>query len=205
MLYKLNYLGAKSLEEADFVLFTGGEDVHPSFYGEGVLNCTNSNIERDRREAVIYNECVERGIPMVGICRGGQFLNVMNNGKMWQNVDNHCGNHGMIEVLPKTSKKKPRTMLVTSTHHQMMIPDKTGQIIAVGIQGDGKTIAKSWLSFGKEIACDDPKKMTDVEVVYYSKTRSLCFQPHPEFPDAPHDCTEYFDELLEDLILPYSK
>jgi gamma-glutamyl-gamma-aminobutyrate hydrolase PuuD len=56
--------------EADLVVFTGGEDVTPSFYGDKKHSYTGNSPERDEREAQLFNRCVERNIPMVGICRG---------------------------------------------------------------------------------------------------------------------------------------
>ena len=204
MMWDLGYVGARSPDDADVVLFTGGEDVDPSYYNEGKLKETASNPARDRREAWIYNKCLENKIPMVGICRGAQFLNVMNGGKMWQHVRGHCGNHDIIEVLPKDAKRKPRGFKVTSTHHQMMRPliDKDTQILAVGIDKDGKPICDSRQSFKELVEGKDGKAYPDYEVVFYGKTNSLCFQPHPEFGNAPKDCTEYFDELLEEYVVP---
>jgi len=55
---------------ADLVCFTGGEDVTPSFYGDSQHKYTGCNPARDEKEALVFNRCVERGTPMVGICRG---------------------------------------------------------------------------------------------------------------------------------------
>lgn len=205
MMWELGYMGARSPEEADLVLFTGGEDVDPSFYNEGKLKQTQSNPDRDRREAWIYNRALELHLPMVGICRGAQFLNVMNGGRMWQHVAGHCGNHDIVEVLPAKSNRKPRGFKVTSTHHQMMRPkiEDDTLILAVGVDGEGKPICKSRQSFKELVEGTDTKNYPDYEVVFYNRTRSLCFQPHPEFPSAPKDCTQYFDELLEEYIVPY--
>lgn len=206
LMFDLQFSGAKNPEEADIFLFTGGEDVDPVWYDEKPLKVTYSNIERDRQEKVLFDYAVEKGIPMVGICRGGQFLNVMNGGRMWQHVNNHAiaGTHLLTEILPAKSQRKPRIMDVTSTHHQMMIPAKNAEIIAIGVDSTGKSICTERQAFDKEVEGNDPKKVPDYEVLYYPKTRSLCFQPHPEFPGAPDECKEYFDELIENLILPYA-
>jgi hypothetical protein len=206
MLFALGYSGAKTIDEADFVLFTGGEDVSPDLYGEIKLNKTFSNPIRDQREALIYHHCVETGIPMAGICRGGQFLNVMNKGTLWQDIDGHAigGSHLMEEILPKGMKRKPRLIPVTSTHHQQMIPGKDVVVVGIGVMSDGKPISTLKISAGREIS-GKSKSMPDYEVLLYPKTRSLCFQPHPEFDSAPKECTDFFDECLDNYILPFSK
>jgi GMP synthase-like glutamine amidotransferase len=202
-LFQEAYDGATSLEDADVVLFTGGEDVSPTYYDEKKLERTFSNPERDRREKVIYDTAREMGKPMVGICRGGQFLNVMNGGKMWQHIEGHGGDHLMREILPKKSKRKePRTFMVTSTHHQMMRPAKTGVVLAVGVTPDGDPICAHREAYGECVDGKDGKEHPDIEVVWYPDTKCLCFQPHPEYQAAPKECKDYFEELMMDLVVP---
>ena len=59
----------KSLEEADVVLFTGGEDVDPSLYGAKKHKATSSNLNRDLEEKAIF-EKVKPNQLCLGICRG---------------------------------------------------------------------------------------------------------------------------------------
>lgn len=58
-----------TLSEADIVLFTGGEDVDPSFYGEKTHPTTYSNIIRDTQEKKVF-ERIKPTQLVVGICRG---------------------------------------------------------------------------------------------------------------------------------------
>lgn len=191
LLYSQGYGGAKGLGDADVVLFTGGEDVTPQLYGEKPLNTTNFNVARDEREKIIYDEALKASIPMVGICRGGQFLNVMNGGKMFQHVDGHCGTHDMM--IPGDPN---RVIKVTSTHHQMMIPNpETALVLAVASQ------ARSKQSYGYSVETLEPS-MDDTEVIWYDKTSCLCFQPHPEFLNAPKECKDYFDECMSNFVIP---
>lgn len=178
--------GVNSAADADIVVFTGGEDVDPALYGENKLTCTFSNTERDDVDQGVYWECYGMDIPMVGICRGGQFLNVINGGKMWQDVNNHGAAHFLIDL--KTEEKR----WVTSTHHQMMIPDKDAQILAIAAESTRR------ISFGKE---EGGKTGQDIEALWYEDTKSLCFQPHPEFMNYK-DCTGYFFELLDRHVMP---
>jgi len=113
-------------ENIDLIQFTGGEDVDPSYYQETKHPRTYSNPRRDAAEAAIYHEWVGK-VPMAGICRGGQFLNVMNGGKMWQHVNNHAIG-GLHEAYCHVTEN---FLFVTSTHHQMMRPAENAEIIAV--------------------------------------------------------------------------
>lgn len=194
LMYSLGYGGAKTIEEADVVLFTGGEDVDPKLYGEEALKTTMFNRARDDREMEIYAKAVKLGKPMVGICRGGQFLNVANDGKMWQHVDGHTGDHLMFVIDDKGNTI--RDLNVTSTHHQMMRPTKEAVILAIAAR------ARTLVSFKMTEERQKPV-LEDVEVVWYPKTGCLCFQPHPEFRSAGAMLKDYFNECLDNFVLPF--
>lgn len=195
LLYLNGYTGAKSLDDADIVLFTGGEDVNPKLYGETALRCSYFNTARDELEEAIYHEAIKRGIPCVGICRGGQFLNVMNKGSMWQDVSDHRGSHPMIIINADGSEGA--SIMATSTHHQMMIPAKKGaEVLAIAkeatsLQNDRQLVQK-----------EDNAKGGDIEVVWYEETGCLCFQPHPELPSASTELINYFESLIVERIIP---
>lgn len=198
LMFRLGCDGAKGLDDADVVLFTGGEDVNPELYGEAPMAKTHYNRLRDEKEKAIYEECIQREIPMVGICRGGQFLNVMNKGEMYQHVTNHAnGNHvARIEVPPFNKGNKRRTIMVTSTHHQMMIPADEGIVLMTANEAFEK-MRPAINKYGKV------SKEPDIEVVYYDGTHCLCFQPHPEFTSAPAELVDFFEECLDNYIYPH--
>jgi gamma-glutamyl-gamma-aminobutyrate hydrolase PuuD len=172
-----------TIDKADLVQFTGGSDVHPSYYGEAKLPQTSCDLKRDAREMNIFAEHKDKF--KAGICRGGQFLNVANGGKMWQHVDNHGlhGTHQAFDTL--TGEEVP----VTSTHHQMIRPHTGGLVMMVAKESKYKR------SYEEEI---QSSKGVDVECVYYEATSSLCYQPHPEYCEMNHPCQVwYFDKLKQ--------
>jgi gamma-glutamyl-gamma-aminobutyrate hydrolase PuuD len=195
MFLRQGYDGAKGLDDCDIVCFTGGEDVHPSLYGEVLLPRTYSNITRDKREVAIYHRCVEAGIPMVGICRGAQFLNVMNGGKLWQDVNNH----GIYGTHPAQDYMYNKTVDVTSTHHQMMIPNVDEALVLM-------TASMSTMKWSEQGRINLPNNENDdVEAVWYEDTKSLCFQPHPEMDEDDGPCQSIFVDYMNDLIIPAFK
>lgn len=173
-------------ETIDLIQFTGGADVDPSYYGETKHPRTYSDPKRDAYEANVYNEWVGK-LPMAGICRGGQFLNVMNGGKMWQHVNNHTISHyhEAFDILSE------QPLFVTSTHHQMMIPADHGKVI---LTADICTRRES-----ADIVVEGPS--TDVEAVIYSDTLSLCFQPHPEYVSINHECQDLYFKYIDRLLM----
>ena len=178
-----------SLEEADLVQFTGGADVSPVMYGELPHPSTGFSARRDKEEMAVYKEAQKWSIPCAGICRGAQFLNVMNGGKMWQHVNNHAisGTHVMIT-------DDGRDVEVTSTHHQMMRAAEHGDVLCVAYESDIREHMKDG------VLCRETGEYEDTEVVLYTKTQSLCFQPHPEYLDKDHECQEYYFELIKNHL-----
>ncbi len=75
------------LDRLDGVLLTGGRDIAPSLYGEGILNPTvDIDAARDAFELPMIRAAVERDVPILGICRGIQALNVALGGTLYQDI-----------------------------------------------------------------------------------------------------------------------
>lgn len=173
------------IEDADVVQFTGGEDVTPRWYGELAHPASMFNEARDKLEKLVYRKAIELGLPMAGICRGGQFLNVLNGGRMYQDVDGHAGTHE-AEVFDG------RKLQVSSTHHQMMRPDVDGQVLV-----SARCSTRREYMFEETVASNLTYPFNDTEVVFYPATKCLCFQPHPEIMSKDSDCQNLYFEFLE--------
>lgn len=160
---------ADSIEEADIVVFGGGPDVDPQLYGETPApECGRIDVDRDQSDMEAYAKCLKLGIPMVGICRGAQFLHVMNGGKLFQDIDNHHGSHDIYDVSLKQWVK------ASSVHHQAVIP-----------QGGGGFNLLAFASVSENRVVNDQKRLhgkyTDVEAFFYRNTACLGVQGHPEY------------------------
>lgn len=161
-------------------ILTGGVDVHPDFYkGRSVYN-NSPNIfqpERDAFEEKIYRYSQENKLPVLGICRGMQLINVLEGGKLIQDLDN--GNerhkkeasdkeHSIIAeegTLLYTIANSPNGH-VNSAHHQAIDPDGIGNNLTVNAY-DGDD--------------DDEKIIEGLEFKNKSgKAFMLCVQWHPE-------------------------
>jgi GMP synthase-like glutamine amidotransferase len=188
------FSSVRNANDADLIVFTGGSDVSPTLYGEKVLPVSFVNLQRDLEEKDIFERY--KSIPKVGICRGGQFLNVMSGGKMFQDVSNHTRSHYMVNLL-KTDGIDDDKLLVTSTHHQMMRPGPKGHVLAIALNEENNSNRLSSRYLAAEIT-EFPEY--DTEVVWYPETNSLCFQPHPEFSSgtgALKPMSDYFFKLVD--------
>ena len=176
------------LEHANLVVFTGGADVSPSIYGDVKHPTSFCDAFRDQKEAKVFKLAKELNIPMVGICRGGQFLNVMSGGRMYQDVSKHTSPHFLTDL--DTGEE----IYVSSTHHQMMMPSPDALLVASSNLGG----YREW--YDGAVANRDISNQ-DIEVVYYDHTNCLCFQPHPEFFEEAFDgMRDYFRSLLSRFL-----
>lgn len=169
-----NFIGVKDPEKADIIVFTGGADIDPAYYGENVLKGTFIDSKRDAANLQLY--CDAHDKLKIGICRGAQFLNVMSGGTLWQDVSDHKESHHIYSTL--TGER----IWSSSTHHQMMRPTDKARIIATAARAmvkkcDGEIWERPSIAAG--ISNIDPNAR-DVEVCWYEHTKSFCFQPHPE-------------------------
>lgn len=75
------------LSLCDGLVLTGGNDIDPGLYGEAVLNDTvHPAPERDVGEPRLLAMAIARNIPILGICRGMQILNVYFGGTLYQDL-----------------------------------------------------------------------------------------------------------------------
>src|SRR3990172_7708574 len=80
------------LETIDGLIMTGGSDIHPSFYGQIVLErCGEIDEQRDRFEVELIHAARGRDLPFLGICRGLQVLNVALGGALYQDLSYRQG------------------------------------------------------------------------------------------------------------------
>lgn len=187
-------LDEQPLDEAfyaglDGLVLPGGPDPHPSLWGEPVHPTTVIDERRDRLEYAVLAGCLDRGIPVLGVCRGLQVINVALGGTLVQDLphepvdhrgpaDRTVPTHGLrlLEGSRMATLTGATDLRVNSAHHQ-----------AVGVLGDG-LVAVGWAEDG----C--------VEAVEWADTSRwlVAVQYHPEdlhASDAAH--LRLFSTFLE--------
>lgn len=190
----------------DLVLFTGGEDVDPSIYGQEKGKNTFINEKRDDIEQDMFRRY--SNISKLGICRGAQFLNVMSGGSLIQHVTGHLGNHSIHFKHSVKDFYNNRNNLVgyeiTSTHHQMMFPFNLKEKEYDLLAWSNKFKSKTYLN-GLNEEINLPKNFLEPEVVYYPETYSLCIQGHPEMSNCPSNTVLLLLNLIEKKLLNQEK
>lgn len=83
-------IGAATVAGLDGLLLPGGWDVDPARYGEKPDEKVGDiDPELDETEIRLFKEARERGLPVLGICRGQQVINVAMGGSLIQHLDGH--------------------------------------------------------------------------------------------------------------------
>lgn len=82
---------ARALDGVDGVLLSGGEDIHPAWYGaEPSPHLYPPSRERDLFELALFAAARQRELPILGICRGIQLVNVAMGGTLYQHIPAEC-------------------------------------------------------------------------------------------------------------------
>jgi putative glutamine amidotransferase len=138
-----------AFESMNGLILSGGGDIDPAWYGQPTRSSTEIQPERDELEAAAWERAQARGLPVLGICRGFQAINVFSGGSLLQDVEGHRGagwgegaaaTHN-LRLAPGTRLARllfptnPRggVLTVNSYHHQAVRPaDLAPGLVASG-------------------------------------------------------------------------
>ena len=153
MINDLNILTAL-LSRLDGILLSGGIDVHPSHYGEEVHPLTQEvDIELDEFEITLATWAIQQDIPVLGVCRGMQLINVVLGGTLYQDIDNqypdsiahsqrhlpitHLAHHIIVEPGSRMEKILGPGAVWVNSHHHQAIKDPGKGVRITGRAPDG--------------------------------------------------------------------
>jgi putative glutamine amidotransferase len=156
----------------DGILFTGGGDLEPTLYDSEDRGSEGIDSDRDELELALARRAAGAGLPIFGICRGQQLINVALDGGLLQDVGEHrqdapreAATHE-VQVVPGSHLGGliGERVEVNTFHHQVVDPDRIGRGLKVtafsddgqrfieGLESeDGKILAVQW----------HPEDMTD--------------------------------------------
>jgi len=143
-------------ERLDGLLLAGGEDIDPRFYGDDpkeVMEKTDPH--RDQMELLLAHWAVAEQMPILGICRGHQLLNVALGGSLYQDIEAEMGvgevhdmrgkGEGFRQKRPHSVTLAPESKIarelgavlwVNSLHHQAVARPGDGlKVVGASPQG----------------------------------------------------------------------
>lgn len=171
----------KMLDMADGLILSGGNDIAPNRYGEAqTQSCNLPDPVRDEMEILMCRRALETDMPILGICRGMQILNVTQGGTLYQDLEkagyppHSCfTSKKNVPVHPVTIKKESLLAQITgqnrirvnSFHHQA-VKEIGADLTAAAISGDGVTEAVTMaqkafvlaIQWHPEMMQDDPSQ-----------------------------------------------
>lgn len=142
----------ETLDALDGLILTGGSDLDPVLYNEEAHPETfGIQPMRDDAELALLHGAIDRNMPVLGICRGSQVINVGLGGSLLQHVPDIVGHEGHrhnppgefieheVDVLPDTRLAEilGTRARVQSHHHQGLKSIGEGLREAARSSGDG--------------------------------------------------------------------
>jgi putative glutamine amidotransferase len=132
-------------DEFDGLCLSGGGDIHPDRYGADNIASTDIDEARDAIELALLERALERDIPVLGVCRGLQLINVRFGGSLEQHhlghspkyppagapvADDPAGAEAVRHVVTAEPGSKlaaacgDEPFIVNSSHHQVVTSDR---------------------------------------------------------------------------------
>ena len=127
---------AAALEAMDALLLSGGADIDPARYGEAPAGSRDAEPGRDALEDEAFRAALEAGVPVLGVCRGLQAINVFAGGSLVQHLEGHESSAYPSPAVTRhrlelTDGSRLAAILgdssdlqVNSYHHQAITPDR---------------------------------------------------------------------------------
>jgi putative glutamine amidotransferase len=132
----------------DGLVISGGADIDPARYGEESFGSRPPERGRDELDAVAFAAAQVRLVPVLGVCRGLQAINVLSGGTLLQDVGGHESEpypgqpvtQHPIAINPGTRLAgivgEPEALVVNSYHHQAVTPDRLAPTLVASALAD---------------------------------------------------------------------
>jgi putative glutamine amidotransferase len=125
-----------ALASMDGLVISGGADVDPALYHERMAGARDLDPDRDRLDEDAFRAAQHRSLPVLGVCRGLQAINVLSGGSLLQHVDGHesrpypsvPADQHSIQIVGGTRLASivggADALLVNTYHHQAVTADR---------------------------------------------------------------------------------
>lgn len=183
----------KELQEKDILILHGGADISPLLYKKSPSRYTHAD-QPSRRDVIEWNmlqRAIELGVPIIGICRGGQMLCAAAGGILAQHVNNHGGNHDV-------DTHDGQRLRVNSIHHQMMVPDGTEHKLLAWTAPKLSDVYWSTDAHGQDVQITVEK---EPELIYFPKIKGMAIQWHPEMMGSKTLSTQFIVKEMANASL----
>ena len=188
MYYNLYPLGidsaVKLLKTCDGLLLTGGEDVFPGYYGkiDDTSRCGTFDRYRDSLEFALIDNAIADKIPIFGICRGEQILNISQGGTLYIDIPTDYDTIVKHRSPNFSRSYHPIELVINTRLYKTCKGNNKGDVVSHHHQGIGK--------LGKSLLISAYAEDNFPEAIEWADTTNSHFlmavQWHPEAMDTLH-------------------
>lgn len=180
------------LPRLDGILFSGGIDIQPSLYGEQTLpELSEFDRQLDEFEITVANWALQEDIPILGVCRGMQLLNVVLGGSLYQDISSQ---------RPKSLEHRRRDMPRTALTHEVMVEEGSLMEQVLGTR-------QLWINSLHHQAVKEPGKGVRISGVAEDGIAELLEVPEHRFllgvqghPEEIYGQIEFFSKLFAAFV-----
>ena len=170
---------AKGFELMDGLLLSGGADLDPALYGEPVREAVDVEPGRDALELEAWRTARGRRLPVLGICRGFQAINVFSGGRLVQHVDGHTS----PSYPSGEARQHPLRLVSGSRLARILRPSDPGNAVLRVNSYHHQAVRRDGLGHGLTVAGTSPHPGGELVEAFESSDRDaflLGVQCHPE-------------------------
>ena len=139
---------AEAFAAMDGLLLSGGADIDPARYGEAPAGAWEVEPGRDALEDEAFRAAIQARVPILGVCRGLQAINILSGGSLVQHLEGHesapypspagtrhrldvAGGSRLSEILGESADLE-----VNSYHHQAITADRLAPGLRISAVAD---------------------------------------------------------------------
>lgn len=168
------------LAQMDGILLSGSQsNISAEWYGaEQLQSAAQLDLERDKTALPLIREAIEIGVPLLGICRGMQEMNVAFGGNLHQDLDLVRGaiNHREDEALPRDLQYLPaHRIAIAGKTLKALVGDESVEVNSLHRQG------LQMLGFRVRVEAMAPDGLIEAITIKGASTFALGVQWHPEW------------------------
>ncbi|NWN91719.1 type 1 glutamine amidotransferase [Marinobacter adhaerens] len=159
-----------SVSRLDGLVLSGGTHVHPARYGQKPRVSARYDLARDTTDQLLLEQAEAVGMPVLGICRGAQFINVFHGGSLCQNV------------TPLRVNTRHRPLLLPLQTVRLVTPSRLGQLMGAPVIGANRIHSQAIKRLGNNLtvtAVDNDLFVQAIESTHDQWLMGL--QWHPEY------------------------
>jgi putative glutamine amidotransferase len=154
----------------DGLVLSGGTHVHPSRYGQQPAVTANYDTRRDETDFHLLSHAEKLGIPVLGVCRGAQLINIFRGGSLCQNV------------TPMRKHTRHRPLLLPLQTVRLVRDSRLVEVMRMPIIGANRIHSQAIKQLGRHLRVVAVDKDNFVQAIENTTGQWLMgIQWHPEY------------------------